>query len=103
MEVAVLATENDVVCRTKCNYGETPAFRFTGEMMSGDKPAEYHISSVERCKVGAVKEMKKNQSWRVRGKYDYDVQPGNIEQGHQGAVSSFSLLFRTKAGNWNRD
>jgi hypothetical protein len=62
-------------------------------MMTGDKPAEYHISSVDRCKVGVIKEMKKDQSWRVRGKYDYDVQPGNIEEGHQGAVMAISIVL----------
>jgi hypothetical protein len=61
--------------------------------MNDDKPAEFHISSVDKCRLTKITEMKKSQKWLVRGKYDYDVQPGNIEGGKQGAVSFHSSII----------
>lgn len=100
--VDVLASPSQMVCTTRLNYAESPAFIFRGTLMGDDKPAVNHISSVERCNVGngaagGVKEMRKDQAWIVKGRYNYDERPGNIEEGKQGAVSptpnSFKILF----------
>jgi hypothetical protein len=61
--------------------------------MEGDAPAVLHISSVDRCRINAVKEMTKDQSWTVRGRYDYDARPGNIEEGKQGNVMAISIVL----------
>ncbi|QDS77928.1 hypothetical protein FKW77_001137 [Venturia effusa] len=91
--VDVFASPTQSICTTKLNYAESPAYVFKGTMMGDDKPAIDHISSVERCAVGQIKEMKKDQSWTVRGRYNYDVRPGNIEEGKQGAVMAISIVL----------
>jgi hypothetical protein len=58
--------------------------------MGGDKVAADHISSMEGCKNGditVIKELKKGQSWIVRGSYDYGAHEGNLERGKQAEVS----------------
>ncbi|KAE9977574.1 hypothetical protein BLS_001283 [Venturia inaequalis] len=91
--VDVLASPNQPVCTTNLHYSESPAYIFRGTNMGDDKPAINHISSVERCKVSRIKEMKKGQSWTVRGRYNYDDRPGNIEEGKQGAVMAISIVL----------
>lgn len=93
ISVEVLSSPTTSVCTTNLNYGETPAFKFTGTMMGDDKPAEYHISSVDRCQIGEVKDMKRGQSWIVKGRYDYDIRAGNIEEGKQGNVMAISIVL----------
>lgn len=87
--------------------------------MGEDKPAVNHISSVDRCNVGgsggagggvsggnvgggkvaggksvgAVTEMRKDQNWIIKGRYNYDERPGNIEDGKQGAVMAISIVL----------
>lgn len=96
--VDLLASPSQMVCTTRLNYAESPSFIFRGTLMGNDKPAVNHISSVERCNVGngaagGVKEMRKYQAWIVKGRYNYDERPGNIEEGKQGAVMAISIVL----------
>lgn len=86
--VDILASPTQPVCTTRLNYAESPGFIFKGTMMmNDDKPAVDHISSLERCQIGQIKEMKRDQRWIVKGRYNFDERQGNIEEGKQGAVS----------------
>ncbi|TLD20160.1 Diphthamide biosynthesis protein 2 [Venturia nashicola] len=91
--VDVLASPTGPVCTTKFRYSESPEFIFRGTMMGDDKPAVDHISSVEKCQVSQVKEMKKDQSWTIRGRYDYNARSGNIEEGKQGSVMAIAIAL----------
>jgi hypothetical protein len=55
--------------------------------MGKEKSASSHISSMAVCKL-AVPELKKDQRWKVIGKYDYDQRDGNTHAGKQAEVSS---------------
>jgi len=90
--VTTKVSQTQAMCEQAVNYGETPAYKFTGTVMGNDKPAVDHISSMADCKF-EVKEMNKNQSWTVDGKYDFDKAAGNIENGKQSNVMSIALVL----------
>lgn len=57
--------------------------------MGGDKVATNHISSMKGCTnkdVEAGMELKKGQSWMVKGDYDFSKHDGNLEGGKQSEV-----------------
>jgi hypothetical protein len=88
-----MANRNQPMCSQELPYSEKPEFKWVGKMAGDDKPATDHISSMPECKVQTVTEMKKDQSWTVEGKYDYDKRAGNLEGGKQSNIMAISLVF----------
>lgn len=82
---------NDMLCKTSTKYSETPDYIYRGKMMGSDKPAKDHISSMDDCKLGGIAEMKKSQSWVVKGNYDYAAHEGNLEKNKQADVSTNNI------------
>jgi hypothetical protein len=72
-EIDILATPNSSICKVKTQYSEKPEYVYRGTSMGGDKVAKDHISSMPSCGNQQIKveELKKNQTWMVRGAYDY--------------------------------
>jgi hypothetical protein len=84
------SSKNTPLCKSTAKYAETPAYKYTGTSMGGDKVARDHISSMPGCQKDTdfkVKELKKDQSWIARGYYNYTAREGNLEQGKQSEVS----------------
>ena len=78
------------LCESTARYGEEPGFHNNETIrtnMGKEKSASSHISSMAVCKL-AVPELKKDQRWKVIGKYDYDQRDGNTHAGKQAEVSS---------------
>jgi hypothetical protein len=90
---------NDTLCSTEARYSETEEYTYRDTMgaMNGDKLATQHISSMDGCymRAGPPAYMTRDQAWRFRGHYDYDLREGNLEHGKQSEVSfqSLSCLF----------
>lgn len=61
--------------------------------MGGDKVATNHISSMKGCtaKDIPVMELKKGQSWMVKGDYDFSKREGNLEAGKQSEVRASAV------------
>ncbi|TID21006.1 Diphthamide biosynthesis protein 2 [Venturia nashicola] len=91
--VDTMAGPNTPMCSQDIPYSEKPEFKWSGKMAGADKPADDHISSMPQCKIQAVTQLKKDQSWTVEGKYDYDKRAGNLEGGKQSNVMAISLVF----------
>lgn len=84
------ASENKLLCTVTAKYSETPKYKYNGNSMGGDKVALDHISSMNGCRTEKdfnVQELKKSQSWLVRGHYNYTARKGNLERGKQAEVS----------------
>ena len=63
--------------------------------MGGEKVAKDHISSMPGCepKNFKVAEMKKDQSWIVKGDYDYGKHEGNLEHGKQSDIMAIAVVL----------
>jgi hypothetical protein len=50
--------------------------------MDDDRVAKNHISNMPGCEPDKfqVKEMKRDQSWKINGNYDYSKRDGNLEK-----------------------
>jgi hypothetical protein len=85
-------------CVSTAKYSEKPEYVFKAANMGGDKVATNHISSMTGCEKNLVKtnrmETSKNQTWSLKGNYDYSKKEGNLERGKQADVS---FLFSTSA------
>ena len=65
-------------------------------VMGGDKAAKEHISSMSECLDDAKPQdlyLRKSQSIKVIGKYDYDKREGNMESGHQGEIMAIAMML----------
>ncbi|KAF2419607.1 hypothetical protein EJ08DRAFT_706428 [Tothia fuscella] len=94
MDVEVRNT-NNTVCKGVAKYSETPAYIYRGSSMGGDKVAKDHISSMPGCGAegSAGLEVKRDQVWSLKGKYDYDQREGNLENGRQAEIMVLGLLL----------
>lgn len=96
VDIELLASGTDTLCKATAKYGESPDYNYSGTSMGGDKVAKTHISSMAGCtnENVKVKELKKGQSWSVKGNYDYAKYEGDLEAGKQSEVSlHFFILF----------
>jgi len=83
------------LCESDARYGEEPGFHNNETIrakMGREKTASSHISSMTECKL-AVPQLKKDQSWKVIGKYDYDRHDGNIHAGKQSEIMAISVML----------
>jgi hypothetical protein len=89
VDIEIRASGTDTLCTAAAKYGESPDYYYRGTSMGGDKVAKSHISSMGGCTNEnlKVKELKKGQSWIVKGNYDYSRFEGNLEAGKQSEVS----------------
>jgi hypothetical protein len=93
VEVDIQMTETSSLCKTQTQYSEKPEyiFRDASMTMGSDKVAINHISSMRGCTnqdIGQM-EMKKGQSWMIKGDYNYAKHDGNLESGKQSEVSNY--------------
>jgi hypothetical protein len=81
------------LCESTAGYNEDPGFHnnetVRANMRKSEQVASAHISSMTNCEM-SVSHLKKDQSWKVIGKYDYDKQDGNHHAGKQAEVSNWS-------------
>jgi hypothetical protein len=85
-----MVTPTQTLCESTARYGEERGFHNNETIrakMGKEKSASSHISSMAECSL-AVSELKKDQSWKVIGKYDYDQHDGNSHAGKQAEVSN---------------
>lgn len=89
VDIEIRASSTGTLCKASAKYGESPDYLFRGTSMGGDKVAKSHISSMGGCTSEnlKVKELKKGQSWSVKGSYDYSKYEGDLEAGKQSDVS----------------
>jgi len=83
------------LCESDARYGEEPGFHNNETIrakMGREKTASSHISSMTECKLG-VPQLKKDQSWKVIGKYDYDRHDGNTHAGKQSEIMAISVML----------
>lgn len=94
VDIELLSSSTDTLCKATAKYGESPDYNYGGTSMGGDKVAKTHISSMHGCTNDQikVKELKKGQSWSVKGNYDYAKYEGDLEAGKQSEVSPSSHL-----------
>jgi hypothetical protein len=89
VDIEIRASNTSALCTATAKYGESPDYFYRGTSMGGDKVAKNHISSMGGCRGEnlKVKELKRGQSWSVRGNYDFSKYEGNLERGKQSEVS----------------
>jgi hypothetical protein len=94
VDMDMFTAKDQLLCTTQAEYVESPEFIFNGTSMYGDKVARDHLSSMAGCKREnfPVKEMKHDQAWVLRGRYDYRVHEGNLEHGKQSEVGNSNDL-----------
>jgi hypothetical protein len=91
VDIDIRMTPSTSLCKSVTKYSETPAYKYKGTSMGGDKVATNHISSMQGCNeedITGSQQLKKGQSWSVKGRYDYKKYDGNLERGRQSEVSS---------------
>jgi len=96
VEIDIRMSPSSSLCKSIPKYSETPEYRYKGASMGGDKVAVDHISSMQGCKnegITGVKELKKGQSWIVRGSYDYKAHEGNLEKGKQAEIMVLGVIL----------
>lgn len=95
VEVDLKATQSNSLCRMPAAYSEKPEYVFKGMDMGGEKTAKNHISSMPGCtpKDFKVQSMNKNQSWVVKGNYDYGKREGNLENGKQSEIMAIAVVL----------
>jgi hypothetical protein len=98
----VMATNSSSVCTSEAKYAENFKYVFKDfantAMMGGDHVAEKHISSMSWCghsnALPKVKTLKKDQSWMLKGNYDYDRFEGNKDRnGKQDHIMAISIVY----------
>jgi hypothetical protein len=92
-----------MMCQSDSRYSETPEYVFKGMTSGPDKAAKEHISSMTSCRKNVKngkspneQYLRKSQSLRVIGQYNYNHHEGNSEKGKQGEVSNtFKYVNKT--------
>jgi hypothetical protein len=83
-----MASPTETFCNSAAEYGKDPGYlnnEAIREKMESEKVASSHISSMSKCSMG-VSRLKKGQSWKVIGNYDYDKHDGNTHANRQAEV-----------------
>lgn len=99
-----IIASNETVCNSVAKYSESPKYVYkeakNAAMMGGDIVAEDHISSMTWCgettgfKTTGVKSLNKNQSWQIKGNYNYDKFEGNKDKkGLQQHIMAISIVY----------
>jgi hypothetical protein len=89
MSTVTMVNPTTTLCESVAGYGETQGFLNNETIranMGKEKSASAHISSMTHCKM-SIPSLKKDQSWKVIGKYNYDKRDGNSHAGRQAEVS----------------
>jgi len=98
----VLATKNSSVCTSDAKYAESAKYIYkdskSAAMMGGDQVAEKHISTMTWCGSSEappkVTKLDKEQSWVLKGNYDYDRFEGNKDRkGRQDHIMAISIMY----------
>lgn len=94
LAVDIKTNATNSMCTSKAAYSESPEYVFRGTAMGTDKVAKDHISSMSGCNTESwtVDEVRRDQSWFVEGKYDYDAREGNKENGKQSDIMAVSMV-----------
>lgn len=95
VNIDVKANSSSSLCNSPAQYSEINDYVWRGAVMGQDKVAKDHISSMPGCspKDFKVSQMKKDQSWMVRGSYDYEKKEGNLEKGKQSDIMAIAILL----------
>lgn len=98
----VFTSNSSSVCTSQAKYAESYKYIFkdskSAAMMGGDQVAEKHISTMTWCGHSAspakVKTLSKEQSWVLKGNYDYDRFDGNKDRkGRQEHIMAISIVY----------
>jgi hypothetical protein len=98
VNLQILSSESSEVCNSVAKYAETSEYVFhtANKTMMDSHLAEKHISSMSGCynQQMPVRNLKKSQSWILRGHYNYDRFDGNTEKdGKQQDVMGLALMY----------
>jgi hypothetical protein len=97
LNLEFFTNDKTMQCDSVAKYGEKPEFVYAGntKMMNGDLLAKEHISTMTTCTHdnSAVKRVEKNQTWTIKGHYDYGKRAGNIADGEQMDIMGLGIVF----------
>jgi hypothetical protein len=97
VNVQISAADDTEVCNSVAKYAESEEYVYTApsRAMNDMHIAKNHISSMSQCWLGDMKisELKKTQSWILKGNYDYDKFEGNTEDGKQADVMVLGIMM----------
>jgi len=96
-EIDIEAKPGKLLCSSKALYAGKPeyVYRETSMAMHGDKVARDHISSMDKCGRDDIRvdKLTKDQSWVVKGRYDYTVHDANLEAGKPSEVMAIAVVI----------
>jgi hypothetical protein len=97
IEIEVYATNSKTLCKSTPVYSGTAeyVYRETSMAMHGDKVAKDHISDMTGCGLDDmhIDKVSRDQSWTVKGHYDYSKRTANLEAGSPSEVMAISVVL----------
>jgi hypothetical protein len=99
LALRIIVDNSTEACNSVARYGETPEYIFKMPMSNMHGPdvkiAEKHISSMSTCYFNdiGVRKMTKDQSWVLKGDYNYDEHPGNSEDGEPSEIMAIGIAY----------
>jgi len=95
--IDLLAGSSNPLCKSTPVYSGKAeyVYRETSMAMHGDKVAKDHISDMSGCGYNDIRvpKMSKDQSWSVKGHYDYTKRSANLEAGNPSEVMAIAIVL----------